>query len=536
LFSCNDYLDVNTDPSHLTFDKITPAKLLPAAQVGSYAVQNTTMNQLGNVFSNAWGANVQQYTGGYAKEMQLTVDNAFYNTIWDNLYLNINNFQQIINYPNADHANDNYVAAAKICKAYYMQYIVDLYGDAPYTDAFKGGSVVTPKYNDDQYIYRQLLSELDDARALIDAADPAALDISSTDVMLLGVMSEWKKFANTIELKMLLRMSNSTGAVKTFRDSRLSSLIANNFDFIISDVRINPGYSDSNDLQLNPFYVTFLASAAGQPTQNYSFIAATGHYYKSLSAFSQYPTGASHEIIPGSGVNYSGVPDPRRLRIFRNGASQAVFRGVTQGSTVVDVYPPSGTAGVPGRVGLGCYNPYSQVSSPTSVLDFYGVDGYVMTVSEADFLIAEAALRWPAFAAALGDDGSLMFNDGIDKSMSFRTASGGAAYIAAINSVPKFGWTGSDDDKLHAIMYQKWVALIGVNGIESYIDNTRTGYPLTPLATSAQQTRKPRRLIYPISEYIANSSNVPNITPANIFAATDPSQPFWLLGDPALGN
>ena len=48
-----------------------------------------------------------------------------------------------------------------------MQYLVDLYGDIPYTEAFKGVDNITPAYNDDQFVYRQLLNELDDARDII---------------------------------------------------------------------------------------------------------------------------------------------------------------------------------------------------------------------------------------------------------------------------------------------------------------------------------------------------------------------------------
>ena len=530
LFSCSNYLDVNTDPSHIPFEKVSPAKLLPGAQVGSFAVQSTSLNQLGNVYSNAWGANVQQYSGGYTKEMQLIIDNSFYNTIWDNLYLNVNNFQQIINYPNTDHSNDNFVAAAKICKAYYMQYIVDLYGDAPYTDAFKGIANRTPKYNDDQFIYRQLFGELDDARALIAAANTSASDISTYDFMMAGDMSKWEQFANTVELRMLVRMSNSTGAVAAYRDQRLANLAASN-NFITADVTVNPGYSSSNDLQMNPFTVNYIISAAGTTTQNYSFIAATGHYYKAMSAYSSYPTGSSTEIITGSGVNYPNVSDPRKLRIFRNGASQSTFRGVTQGSDVVDVFAPGQSSGVPGRIGYGTYNPYNAVALTTSLTQLGAVSGYVMTLSEADFLQAEAALRWPS----LFSNGSGLFAAGISSSMSLRGATPGS-YLTQINTKPYFGWTGTDDQKLHAVLYQKWVALMGINGIETYLDNTRTGYPLTPLATSATQTRRPRRLIYPISEYVANSANVPNISPSNVFATTDPADPFWLLGDPALGN
>ena len=85
-------------------------------------------------------------------------------------------------------------------------------------------------------------------------------------------------------------------------------------------------------------------------------------------------------------------------------------------------------------------------------------------------------------------------------------------------------------------MYQKWVALLGLHGIESFIEYNRTGYPATPLALTALEVRKPRRLIYPVSEYIANSANVPNISRASIFATTDPTHPFWMLGNPPLGN
>ena len=111
--------------------------------------------------------------------------------------------------------------------------------------------------------------------------------------------------------------------------------------------------------------------------------------------------------------------------------------------------------------------------------------------------------------------------------------------MTTINTTkPNFGFNIANtfNQNLHAIMYQKWASQIGVNAIESFIDYNRTGYPLTPLALNATKTRKPRRLIYPISEYVANSANVPNLTEAQIFADTDPSFPFWQLGSPALGN
>jgi hypothetical protein len=102
------------------------------------------------------------------------------------------------------------------------------------------------------------------------------------------------------------------------------------------------------------------------------------------------------------------------------------------------------------------------------------------------------------------------------------------SYLTTINTRPNFGLTASTTtpQKLHAIMYQKWVVLMGVNAIESYIDYTRTGFPLTPLSTVATQTRKPYRLIYPTSEYVANTGNVPNMVAADAFAI-NAFTPFW---------
>ena len=77
-------------------------------------------------------------------------------------------------------------------------------------------------------------------------------------------------------------------------------------------------------------------------------------------------------------------------------------------------------------------------------------------------------------------------------------------------------------------MYQKWIATMNVNAIQSFIDYNKTGFPLTPLAVNANQTMKPRRLVYPQSEYIANSTNVPAVNNSLIFSATpNTTSPFW---------
>lgn len=526
-FSCDNYLDINSiSPNDLGFTEAQPSKLLPAAQVSTYRVQATTMNQLGNVFMNSWTRNVQSFGNGFDRELQLQIDNGFYTGIWDGLYRNLKNFDAILKYPNPTGKYNNYVIAAKICKVHYMQQIVDLYGDAPYTEAWKGNADTTPKYDDDYAIYQALFTELEEARALIAEADIDAEDIAPYDVMLSGSMDRWNEFANTLQLRLCLRMSEVTGAKATFRDAKVNDIAAG--PFLSDNVSINPGFSSvSNDNQ-NPEWGNFEYDAAGTILSNRTFITMTGHAYKSLQTYAttNWATGASKEIIAGSGVDYPNVTDPRSARLF-TAAPSNIRRSVTQGSTLVDVGAIGTYPGLPCRVGLlGNFNPYAQ--APNQTLEEYSsIDGFVMTFSESCFLLAEAHLKWPS----LFTDGQTPFEAGISDNFLIRNAAIGG-YLGTINALPNFGWTGTDTQKLHAIMYQKWIALMGVyNPIQSFIDYNRTGFPLTPLSTNAVQTRKPYRLIYPVSEYVANSANVPAMTSSDVFTINSKT-PFWVPGAP----
>ena len=62
---------------------------------------------------------------------------------------------------------------------------------------------------------------------------------------------------------------------------------------------------------------------------------------------------------------------------------------------------------------------------------------------------------------------------------------------------------------------------MGYNGAESYINYLRTGYPETPLATTATKPNKPWRLLYPADEYSANGANVPVVSQSQCFTKNE---------------
>lgn len=476
--SCSNYLDVNDNPNNPSADVVTPDLVLAGALASTYRNQARRMNILGNVMMNRWGANVNAFTGGFSEEFSLAIDNGFYDDIYDGLYLTTANFQAIIDYPGAEY--NNHKAIAKIMKAFYFQYLVDLYGDIPYTEAHKGIANLTPAYDDDAEIYKSLITEIDEANALI-ASSGSAINVGVEDIVYGGTMSNWTLLANTIKLRMLLRQSTKAytlandPALATYLDAQFAALEGS--AFINLDATINPGYSDGEVAQQNPFYALMFSNDE-ETSVSYNFYRGSDYAIEFLKGNS-----------PGA------VPDARLGSLYGLNDDNA-YVGHTQGFD-------------------GTESPESLSPIGPGLVINSAQDGYIMTAAESFLLQAEAQLL-----GKLSGDAQTSFQAGIDASFNLFNQDSSTYNPTA----PTIGWAGSDAEKTEAIMRQKWVALNGINGIESYIEFTRTGYPSgIPLATTAQSTTRPKRLLYPSSELISNASNVPPVTSAQAFA----TGPFW---------
>lgn len=519
--SCNRYLDINESPNAAHIENVPPSLIFPGAMANIHRVQTSgAMMDFGNLMMNSWGANVYAFGGAFNREFTLSsVDSSFYTGIWGTIYLNCANFKAIENYPNSDHRQDNYVAMAKIMKAFYMQYIVDIYGDAPYTEAFQRTANTTPKYDDDKEIYKMLIGDLENAITIINANNSNAENPGNTDIVFSGDMTKWKNFANTVKLRMLIRMSNVTGDMAAYRDQKLAGLSGTNF--ISQDVTVNPGYSKTNDDKMNPLLVTYRVNSSGTAPSNYQAITASEHIAICLNGNK---VGSTQPFSSDPFyTKFNNITDPRSSRLFSlvnyQGSSQV--KGVRQGAS-------SGQPGAPNdltttsRLGLGNFIGSTSVSTIDQLLAAGNRGGMVMSLAEIKFLLAEAGLRYPSlFSNPQGN-----FTDAINASGSWLGASSMSSYISAISARPGLGWVGTDSQKLEAIMTQKWLALTNVSPTEAFLDYLRTGFPYTPMAVTASVVTKPYRLMYPVSEYTSNSLNVPNITSAQLFVKNQYT-PFW---------
>ena len=100
------------------------------------------------------------------------------------------------------------LGVAKVIKVATMHRVADTYGPIPYTKIGTGGNLATP-YDSSPEVYKAFFDELDEALAILHAHAGDALSPSS-DFTFRGDISKWIKFANSLKLRLALRISNTT--------------------------------------------------------------------------------------------------------------------------------------------------------------------------------------------------------------------------------------------------------------------------------------------------------------------------------------
>jgi hypothetical protein len=490
LISCDNYLDVNDDPNNPSSENVNPEVVLAASQVYTYNVLAGTvssdnsnlvldnMNQLGNLMMNNWtrdvGASNSSY---YFNEHTYNVTSDFYSGIFENLYLRTSNFTFIQRTTKPGY--DNYKAIAKILKSFYFQYLVDMYGDIPYSEAHLRGTNLTPKYDPAITVYRDLIVQLDEAISLIDNASSESINPGANDVMLHGDMTMWKKFANTLKLRILIRESGRSASA-SYIAAKMNELQTSGAIFLgpNDNVKINPGYSATVNQQ-NGFASTFL-NTNNAFKNNWSSTAATKYTITYLLNTSDKRIGRIYSATSAGPNTYNGHQQGDVLSTSTN-------------------YPVS-------HIGPGLLSSSSQ-------------DGIVFTAAESLLLQAEAVQR-----GYLAGSAKNLYESAITESyklLGLSAADASDYYSQGINLV---NWDASTGHEIEAIINQKWIALNGINGGETWIENTRTGFPShVPLSTVAPGTSRPIRLLYPSSEIAGNTANVPHQIESEAFT----NKIFW---------
>lgn len=492
VISCGkDFLDVNTNPNNPS--ESTPQVTLPVAQ--SYTaniVQGgyNSMNTVGNLLMYAWSSG----PGGvwYTNEMALNVTSNFHSEIWDYTYSSVlKNYNYVANYDVENY--DYFNAIAEIMMAYHFQILVDTYGDIPYTEALLRGGNTRPAYDNDAYVYDQLLVRLNKALDLINNAPPSAIvPTGNQDIMMAGDMDKWAKFANTLKMKILIRESSYLDLATV--QNAFTEIANEGHGFLGTgeSVYANPGYSNVTNKQ-NPHWAGYGESTGGTVTLNWKYTKGSDYLINKMLNSNDFRLDGKF-ALPSNGGLWNG---------FAQGAA-------TAGEDNED-YSSIAKASIDSFSGDPNLVPELIDAEQSSI---------IFTAAESLLLQSEAALK-----TFMVGDAEALYREGVIASFAeygLGTTYSEDSYLDVNAGDPTVNFNLGDP--MESIITQKYIALAGINGLETWFEFRRTGYPDdVPFAATAISATRPLRLLYPNSEISNNSGNVPAQSNSDAFS----SPVFW---------
>lgn len=385
---------------------------------------------------------------------------------------------QVIEKVSDDPLAVNKLAVARIWKAYLFHRLTDLYGDIPYTDAAKALTEknYTPKYDSQEFIYADLLGEIESAIGSFDAAQST---LGNSDLIYGGDITKWKKFGYSLMLRLGMRLTqvNPSMAEGWVRKAIAGGVIVEDTDRAL------------------------IAYVDGSQTTSRNFIAAG-----LLST--DYVTPGGDNVEGGKFAktlidHLKDTGDPR-LNVIS-------IVWVPNGSSFVADTATALQQGMPNAAYNSLpsnFNTFSE-PNPATVLR-YNAPLIVMAPAEMHLLLAEAALRnWYDGATPAAS-----YAAAVRSAMTQWTLFGPAGVISD-SRIEKYladnPYTGGAfDEQMKQIQTQKWVSLFLEDEYEIFANWRRTGYPiLQPTNYPGNLTggKIPTRFVIPDSELIYNADN-----------------------------
>jgi hypothetical protein len=372
---------------------------------------------------------------------------------WPVLYTNLRDNEIILAKVEENEKYRVYEGPARIMKAYLAQMLTDMYGDIPYSEALQGASGnVTPRYDSQEDVYLAaggIIDQLDQAISAIDSYN--SVETLGGDILFNGNLSQWRKFAVSLKIKTLMRISD--------RDGDVALDIAGALQDIVNEGMYMMSNSDN---------ATFMFSSS-QPNSFRMEQLRVGD-------FNLYVMSQTADTI------YQALNDPRFEVFFRGtGNDPLIFNGLING---IDNSQTT--------ISLSDYSlPGTLFRENTGILQCN-----FMTAWETQFLLAEAALKGYISASP-----QALYEEGVANAFDYWNVTMPATYLTTGNAAYGNG------DALEQIITQKWIANC-INSYESWIEYSRTGFPnLLPVSASLNGGQYPVRLPYPADESALNATN-----------------------------
>ena len=450
LSGCTDkFAELNTNKTKLTTLGKTeyPYLFSKAQSASSYAFSNYQIAQ--NLFADLY-AQYYATTATYFPSDRYTIRMDWLPGHWTPLYTQVvPQLKTLLDQTDKASAEN---ALASIMWVYSFHRVTDYYGPIPY---FKAGEPAqSVPYDAQDKIYDDFFKRLDAATTVL-KAKTAEKPYGTFDLIYAGDVNKWIKFANTLRLRLALRISKVDPArAKTEAEAAVAGGVM----------------TDTGDDAL------MVKSVNGS---DYNGLAG-------ISVWNEFRMSASMESV------LKGYADPRIGIYYQPATSTKTYEGLRNGLTPAQLNQPANSNDNNSNVGTrwvtGAGSSWS--SQYTTAQD-------IMHSAEAYFLRAEGAMNgWN-----MGGTAKNLYESGIAASMKqwgIADAAVIAAYTAsdktpiapgdALNSPALASiavkWGTTEAIQREQIGTQKWLALFP-DGFEAWAEYRRARYPkLYPIANS----------------------------------------------------
>ncbi|UHG92875.1 SusD/RagB family nutrient-binding outer membrane lipoprotein [Spirosoma oryzicola] len=396
--------------------------------------------------------------------------------VWTNFYRNVvKQLVAVLDQTKSDPLQSNTYNAARIWRAYTFLVLTDTYGDVPYFQAGQGYTTetITPKYDPQQEIYKDILKELDEASAALTSTQTAV----TTDILYGGDVAKWKKLGYSLMLRAGMRL---TKVDPTMAQSYVKKAVAGG---------LFQSNADNSVLRHTAIYNNYIANHLAAREKTNFYLAAP---------FVNYLKQNNDPRLPIFAVRYVGAKGGQEQVNDRASSDPKLQIGMPMGYNDVSI------ASTFSQNGVASLWDYSQVNLNT-VLKLDAPEFHV-TYAQTQLLLAEAAVRgWVTGSAA--DYYTTGIRAALEQMAQYgsNSAISEAAIKAYLDAHPL------DASKaLDQINTQYWVASF-LDGNEAFANFRRSGYPTlqkNPYPGSEVKGDFIRRMPYPDSEIVVNSGSL----------------------------
>lgn len=349
LSSCDKWIDtgINNDPNNVTNASLNV--ILPTSEAGMGYVVGGDLSRFASLFTQHHFGDARQHQGLYNYQMtESDIDNAWRFNLYGGPMQDFSDMMRIADEKGAPH----YKGVAEIMMAYALGTVVDLWSDAPYSQAFKGNANLKPSFDKGEQLYVEIHKLLDDAIVNLGAAK-SNFSPGADDFIYGGDNSQWIRAAHALKARYFMHVRkvdpSSTDKVLTEVAMAFSSN-DDDMQFVFGSLEseANPLYQfdgQRNDIRMGPKLME-LMNATNDPRLPmyalldadtlYSIKSGLGPFYASANSPVPFITFAEIKFLEAEAAVISG--DKARAVAAYTAAITANMKKLGVATADIDTY------------------------------------------------------------------------------------------------------------------------------------------------------------------------------------------------------